>query len=218
MGNEDINLTYETLFELLRREKNRVELQQLEPSFYNDFIEYLKTKKELLQEKQNSSKLDQGDLTKLMIQIDNINRIMKELYDRREKKIVTSALFNIKSNQSLSKDALLENEIVFYNELSLLLKKFRSGVLLNILDQKQPEIKETSTTNISINNTETPANKTEDQKKDTILLRIQAFVPKFVGEQLEAYGPFEADEITTLPLKMANILITNGKAEEINGD
>jgi DNA replication initiation complex subunit (GINS family) len=40
----DVKITYETLFDLLRREKNRNELQQLDPSFYLDVVSYLKEK------------------------------------------------------------------------------------------------------------------------------------------------------------------------------
>jgi DNA replication initiation complex subunit (GINS family) len=215
MANEDINLTYETLFELLRREKNRVELQALEPSFYKDFINYLKTKKDLLLEKQANA-TDHGELTKLIIQIDNINKIMKELFERREKKIVTSALFNAKSGQTLGRDALLDNESKFYAELIVLLKKYRMGVLDNLLNGDLPNIELIDTSNLS--EIDHNVDKESNVKKETLLLRIQSFVPKFVGEQLENYGPYESDEIVTLPYKMAKILIDNDKAEEINED
>ena len=215
MANDDINLTYETLFELLRREKNRVELQALEPSFYKDFINYLKTKKDLLLEKQ-ANLVDHGELTKLVIQIDNINKIMKELFERREKKIVTSALFNAKSGQGLGKETLLEDESNFYTELIILLKKYHTGVLENLLNGNLPNVESVDSSKLlQLNHQE---DNQPNEQKDTLLLRILAFVPKFVGEQLESYGPFESDEIVALPYKMAKILIDNDKAEEINED
>ncbi|MFH1439731.1 MAG: hypothetical protein ABIG89_04135 [Candidatus Woesearchaeota archaeon] len=219
-NNKDVNLTYETLFELLRREKNRVELQTLEPSFYKDFIEYLKTKKQILQDKQSKLSLDQTDgITQFMIQIDNINKIMKELYERREKKIVSSALLNVRSGKGLSNEVMLELESRFYTELMALFSKYRKGILINILNQKMPLIEDNnSNTNTSstINNLATDNIKDNlKSSKEHILVRFLAYVPKFVGEELETYGPFEMESITTIPSKIAKILIDNNKAEEI---
>lgn len=212
---KEINLTYETLFELLRREKNRAELQPLEPSFYKDFISYLKTKKQLLQEKQ--SQLSQGDdIAKLSLQIDNINKLMKELYERREKKVVNLAILNTKSGPELSKDGMLEFEAKLYNNLVLLLSKYRKGILLNLLSQNLPKIEDdeqlvkTIQTNIS--------NQPKPETKEALLVRFLSSIPKFVGEELETYGPFETDQITTLPAKIAKILIDRKKAEEIHED
>ncbi len=212
--NKDVNLTYETLFELLRREKNRAELQPMEPSFYKDFIDYLKTKKEALQEKQAAG-IDSDELTKLMLQVDNINKIMKELYDRREKKIVTSALLSAKSNQHFSKEVLLDSENKFYEELVSLLVKYRKSILTNLLTQKLPAIEDTKLVTQDIQAQPQPTQKPES---DTVLVRFLAYVPKFIGEQLESYGPYESDEITTLQTKLAKILKTNNKAEEIQED
>ena len=40
-------------------------------------------------------------------------------------------------------------------------------------------------------------------------------IEKFLGEDLEEYGPFQQGESALLPKNIADILITNGKAEEI---
>lgn len=211
---KEINLTYETLFELLRREKNRAELQPLEPSFYKDFISYLKTKKQLLQEKQ--SQLSQGDdVAKLSLQIDNINKLMKELYERREKKVVNLAILNTKSGPELSKEGMLEFEAKLYSDLVILLSKYRKGILLNLLNQNLPKLEDehlikTIQTNIS--------NQPKQEIKEALLVRFLSSIPKFVGEELETYGPFETDQITTLPAKIAKILIDRKKAEEIQED
>ena len=212
---KEINLTYETLFELLRREKNRVELQPLESSFYLDFIEYLKVKKQLLQEKQSSLGPENSEeLTKLMIQVDNINKILKELYERREKKIVNIALMSSRSKPGTTKENLLEIEDSFYHELIALFSKYRKGVLLNLLSQKAPIIEEIEQK--SKEKQPSASEPQQDQESKEVLVRFLSFVPKFLGEELETYGPFEADEMITLPLIIAKILIDKGKAEEIN--
>ena len=45
MEAKEVNITYEVLFEILRREKDTADLQKLEPGFFNDFVEYLEDKK-----------------------------------------------------------------------------------------------------------------------------------------------------------------------------
>ena len=52
----------------------------------------------------------------------------------------------------------------------------------------------------------------QDKKK----IRFTHAVPKFVGRELEVYGPFESSEIIELPLELAKILIDKGRAEEVN--
>ncbi|MBS3122492.1 DNA replication complex GINS family protein [Candidatus Woesearchaeota archaeon] len=208
---KEINLTYETLFELLRREKNRAEIQPLEPSFYKDFIGYLKTKKQLLQEKQ--SQLSQGDeVAKLSLQIENINKLMKELYERREKKVVSLAILNTKSGPELSKEGMLEFENKLYNDLIVLFSKYRKGILLNLLNQNLPKIEDEEPPKA----TKDVLNKPIQETKEALLVRFLSPIPKFVGEELETYGPFERDQISTLPAKIAKILIDRKKAEEIN--
>ena len=40
MEAKEVNITYETLYELLKREKDMTDLQKLEPSFFNNFVDY----------------------------------------------------------------------------------------------------------------------------------------------------------------------------------
>ena len=82
---QEIIITYETLFELLQREKERQDLQKLEPSFFNDVINYIKEKKKILDAKIDSN-FAQEEKRKTERQLENIYKIVKELYERREKK------------------------------------------------------------------------------------------------------------------------------------
>jgi len=40
-------------------------------------------------------------------------------------------------------------------------------------------------------------------------------VPKFLGSEMETYGPFEENDIASLPSKIANILVKKNRAEEM---
>ena len=90
---ESIKITLETLYDILRNEKKRDELQKLEDTFYLDVVGYLKEKTALL----NSKKIDPdilatGERDKIDYEIRSIKRILKDIYEKREKKILEIAL------------------------------------------------------------------------------------------------------------------------------
>ena len=88
MGSE-INITFETLYDLLRREKGKEELQQLEETFFKEVVQYLQEKNRLLESKSGDDDLfSVGEKDKLEAELRNIKRILKELYDKREKKVI----------------------------------------------------------------------------------------------------------------------------------
>ena len=53
------------------------------------------------------------------------------------------------------------------------------------------------------------------EDKSTKIVRFLYAVPKFVGKELEEYGPFAEEDIANLPGEIADVLITQGNAEEI---
>ena len=52
-------------------------------------------------------------------------------------------------------------------------------------------------------------------KKPVRLVRFVHPVPKFVGPELEEYGPFDEEDIASLPAEVADVIIGKGRAEEI---
>jgi DNA replication initiation complex subunit (GINS family) len=80
----EVVITYENLYELLRREKYRAELQKLEPTFFQDVLGYLKDKQTILnsQEKRDSIFASaEGDKTRT--QLRHLQRILTELSEKR---------------------------------------------------------------------------------------------------------------------------------------
>src|SRR3989338_39027 len=86
---KEINITYETLFEILRREKQKEELQKLSETFFDDVVSYFKEKEETTETSHEAGNMfAHSEKEKNMQQLENIKRILKELYDKREKKIM----------------------------------------------------------------------------------------------------------------------------------
>ena len=212
MDSKEINITYETLFEILKREKETTDLQKLDYNFLNDFADYLNEKRKLLEKE--DALFSYEEKKKLEKQIDNARRLIKEIYEKREKKIIELALIKSRTKSNIiDKSHLLDNEKEFFNEIVKVLDSFRAITIDNVLTgsylQKNSE-KDAFSDADAINE--------KKPKKDTKIVRFLYSVPKFVGKELEEYGPFGEEDIANLPNEIAELLIEKGRVEEIKED
>ena len=128
METKEVNITYEVLFELLKRERDTADLQKLEPNFFNDFVDYLNEKKNMFAKEDTLFSYDEKK--KVEKQIENAKRIIKEIYERREKKILNIALIKSRTKSNVvDTSALLDNEKKFLNEVVRVLNTFRVSVI-----------------------------------------------------------------------------------------
>lgn len=191
---KSVVITYETLYELLRREKYRAELQQLDKTFFSDVSNYLSGKKKLLDAQQARPTPFSLELQKTQKQYENVQKIIKELYEKRENKIIQLALFSSKlNNQSMPQNMLAEEEAL-YRDVMKILDKYREEILFNLLEPKLTE---------------------EPSVKDTKMIRFTSSIPKFVGDDLKTYGPYEGGDVAEFSLKIADLLIKKGRAMEV---
>ena len=210
---QEVVITYETLFEILQRERERNDLQRLELTFFSDTINYIKDKKKIVEAKSDSVfAIDEKKKTER--QLENIYKILKELYERREKKIISLALDKSRTKSNLiDTTALLREEKVVFDALAELLDNYREAILYSVLNEKMPFMQQ-----FQDNQEKKP--KTDfktalELKRQTKLVRFIYPVPKFVGPELEEYGPFGEEDIANLPAEVADVLISKSKAEEI---
>ena len=208
--NKEITITYETLFELFRREKDREDLQKLEDSFFNDVVGYLSDKNKSLQTDGSQFSIEEKEKTRA--QLENIKKIISGIYERREKKIVRMALdkSRIKSN-IIDTSSMLKEERMLFDRLFLALDNGRGWILNNLLEAKMPEF-------VEENKEEVKHEEKKDASGTTKLVRFLRAVPKFVGRELEEYGPFDEEDVASLPFEIANVLINKGRVEEIGGE
>ena len=252
MGEGEIRITYETLFELLRREKNKEELQQLDQNFIDDAKKYIEKKRSLLSNPQQHL-FSAEEHEKTLLQLSNIKRILKEFYDRREKKILNIAMIKARTNALIDTSKLLEQEKGLFDSIYNSLKVNRSvtfdeffsddgknsrdsakdpagnDLAMPEAQQKTGEKTEDAPEN-SVQDTfiqDKPANNRPEDIKVPVGVVIQKGAetptrtikflepsPKFVGPDLEIYGPFDVNDMVELPSKLANVLIEKGKAEQ----
>ena len=142
MDEKDVVVTYETLFELLRLEKSREELQKLEDSFFDDVRSYLMDKRNAFESQESQSILFAADeKEKTRLELENIKKILKDLYDRREKKIVNIALNKARTGVTVVNTAnMLPSEKLLFDSINTTLLEFRKNILFRLACGEVPEI------------------------------------------------------------------------------
>ncbi len=239
-------ISYAHLFDLLRKEKTREDLQVIDKKFYKNTFKILKSRQSELRvkEMQHSLVLN-ADVEKEKIELKNINKLLNEIIDRRQKKIILLALSRTRIPSTIiNNESFSEEEAVLFEESVKLFRNFKQELSsvefeqekeINIPkqqvmekeeDQKEEQIKEKKqelkTKNVKIDTKseiiKKPIDIIKTEKKSAIeILKIKFLVavPNFYGQQKQILGPYEKDQIVELPKVIANILIKKGRAEEI---
>lgn len=195
-------ITYDSIYETLRKEKYEPEIQKLPETFYSEVINYLKEKQSIIDSQKSQKSIFADETAKTEKQIQNIKKLLKELYERRENKIIQLALFSSRTQTQLDLSNLLPEEQEFFKTIYSSLTLYKKDILHNLILLKLPKISKPKDI------------KTESQEK-TKLVRFLNPVPKFMGEDLNVYGPFDSDDIASLPTKAASLLIKTKRAQEI---
>ncbi|MAF34410.1 hypothetical protein CMO91_01050 [Candidatus Woesearchaeota archaeon] len=194
----DVVVTFETLFDLARKEKDTLELQKIDPSFFQEASTYLADKQRMLTNANTKKSLfSEQESEQLTTQVANIKKMLRDLYDRRQKKVLEMALSKAKTDAVISLQAMLPPEKGLYEEFLKMLKQDREVVLNKLLT-----------------GTPSPAKEEHPEPEEGVLLKFVEHVDSFVGKELEEYGPYEADQTAKLPEEVAKVLITSGKAVE----
>ncbi|HZX12255.1 MAG TPA: hypothetical protein VFE88_02255 [Candidatus Nanoarchaeia archaeon] len=206
MSDNDAVITYESLYELLRLEKYRKELQKLDGTFFENVVNYLEEKKAILHAQETKDNLfAQENLEKTKKQVENIQKILKELYEKRESKIVQLALFCSRTKSRLHDESvLLGEEKVMYHALLERLNNFRKTIQDELVQGRRPRLEEPK--GIKTDQKDPPKSRT---------VRFLQAVPEFVGEDMNTYGPFVPEDIANLPVKVSEVLIKNNRATEL---
>ena len=190
-----MDINYEIIYDVLRKEKYNPELQKLDENFYKDVLNYLKEKESILKSQEKKESVFTSEIEKTKKQIENAKKLLKEIYERRESKIIQLAIASSRNNSN-NKDSILPEELLIYEIFINNLNHFRNSVINKILNQVPKDLK------------------TAKEQK-TLLVRFLNPLPKFLGTDLTIYGPFKQEDIANIPIEIAQMLIRVKYAEEV---
>ncbi len=191
------------LIEIQRKEKVSPYLQDLGENFYQEV-------KELINRKYSSySKLRDEDVSIFSLalqELENIKNIALDLYETRERKIVSNALYFVKSGEEIEYENLTKEEAEIMRHIINTLKDSRRKILNFGIDRR--EIR-------TLIEEKKEEEEEEEENISYITVRILRDLPSIAGIDGKVYGEFKAEDIVTLPESNARALINSGEAEEL---
>lgn len=183
-------ITYNELYDVLRRERYSEQLQPIPKNFIKEVAAYLKDKKQIA----NKDDDDFSDtILKTKKQFENSIAIFKELMLRRKKKILELAF--VAAETGISKRDF-ENMLAIEKEsFDSIMKSLEKG------DKKVAGILKGS-------------GKEVEEPKNKMIVFIQN-TDEFLGLDGNKLGPFKKGDVANLAEEISNILIIDKKAESV---
>lgn len=182
-------ITYNDLYEYLRKERYSEQLQTLPKNFLQDVAEYFDDKKKSAGQ---DSDLFSDAMLKTKKQFENAISIFKELMLRRRKKLLTLAF--VAAETGISKRDF-ENMLDFEKNL---FDKIVGG-----MEEAEKSVNEFL----------------NGKKKEEIKNRMVLFTQdteSFLGVDGESLGPFKKGDLANLPIEIAKILEESKKVEFVD--
>ena len=184
---------YNRLYDAWRKERlESKELQPLDPSFFSDLSQYIKKMHEelrMLDEKTLKYRL-------LNMELEKARQLASSVMDARFKKLMAMLL----GNHSMEQEHFTDEEAELFRRV------------LQVVEQHE-NFKKRVVEGRSIDLTIRPA-----QETGKILVRLTASVPKIVGVDMRVYGPFDPEDVATLPRENAEALIRQKAAVKIEAE
>lgn len=182
-------ITYNELYEALRKERYSEQLQPIPKNFIKEVADYLKDKKEIAN-KDNDEFSD--TIIKTKKQYENSIAIFRELILRRKKKILELAF--VATETGISKRD-------FENMLAVEKESFDG--IIKALEKGDKKI------------TQLLKGADEEEKLTNKMIVFVQDTEEFLDLEGNMMGPFKKGDVANIPQEIANILIVDKKAENV---
>jgi DNA replication initiation complex subunit (GINS family) len=193
-------ITYETIRNAHRAEKEE-ELQKLPDGFFESIRNWFKIKEKL------------KDTTSLL-EVENAKKLLEDVINRRQKKIVLAALSTMRGQ--LPPAGLNDEERKFFDDIVNTLKAFKNDMnekFRSFDDIAQEKVEEAKRSIEEMKPVEVENIVVKPNGK--LLVKVLIDLPKFVGVDMQSYGPLRTGDIITMHEEVAKLLITRKAAENI---
>ncbi len=186
-------ITYNDLYEALRKERYSEQLQPLIKDFVKEVSNYVKDKKKTVSEETD---LFSPNTQKSKKQLENAIAIFKELMLRRKRKILDLSFVSTETGVS-KRD--FENMLPFEKEM------FEK--IIKALNDSDKEMEKSL-----------HSGDTDELSEKNKLIIFKENTEEFLDLEGNKIGPFKSGDIVNLPGEIANILIVDNKADAVEED
>ncbi len=195
---------YTRLHEAWDNEIKREELQNIPDGFLHEMKNYTN--------QLNKTPANTGTLSGNLTQTERkyANQMLKELSETRLNKIIRSELNGL----AINAQAMTPEEQQLHSNLRQLLTGYRQGAELPVSRSSKPE----SHPAVTKKESPPPPPKIEVRDTELVLVRFLQSLPAIMGIDMKAYGPFQPEELATIPRQNAENLIKRGIAKKVETD
>jgi len=181
---------YDELYEAWTKERETTEIQALPKDFYVKLAGYMKKMKE------ESRMLDEKTVRAKLLRREskNVKKMVKELIRLRYEKALRKTI----DNEMVAKEALTYEEEKLLGDVSPSMESYQT-LLKDILGGRSPRVE-------------------VKEKPKTMILRFIQEIPAIIGADMKTYGPFKPEDVASLPIENARILIKQGVAVEVEAE
>jgi len=188
---EKTPMNYKMIRNIQQHEKTSSLLTKLDPQFFEKSRSYIKTLEQAEATEQNELKLKI-----INDELKNTQKIITNIYELREKKIVQAALSSIRGAKLELKN-LLPAEELLYNAIVDQLQATRQS----LFSDQNSSSKEPVTKDFQ--------EKKPTQSNTNPIVRVLQTTPKFVGTDMKTYS-LRKDDVVTLPTETCKPLEKRG--------
>lgn len=205
-------ITYETFRKFQRQEKENDALQRLPDNFYDLCKEWIRRKENLYEKGRDPS---------MLREIENVMLIIKDIMERRERKLLTLALHHSRGNAAPLN--LLPSERNCFDVLVAELERMRRQNLEMIRDavrtqegqagEKPNAVKKIIETTAhsddkqEVRDASVPGTLQKDLQKEYMKITMLGPLERFVGTDGNVYGPVNAGDVLVVPADLARFLL-----------
>ena len=179
---------YNTVYEAWRKERESSDLQPMTKDFYAVLAGYVKRIREetrMLDEKTAKARLIKRELH-------NVRRLIRALVQLRLEKIFKATM----EGETVSGDVLTVEEARLCAEMLPLAGSFQE-FLKGILHGRTPKVDVAKV------------------KSKHVLVRFLKDTPAIIGADMKMYGPFKSEDVGTVPVENADVLVKQGLAAKV---
>jgi DNA replication initiation complex subunit (GINS family) len=199
---------YDELYQAWKAEKENTEVQSLPKDFFTRLAHYFRRLKE------ESRMLDDKTVRARLLQEEsrNVKMLSEELIRFRFEKVLEKA----KASEPLPTEGLASEEEKLFREVGGSAEAFTS-FLKDVLSGKSSEANASSVEEISHEDIKDSLgeDKTAVVGKRKSVLRFVQSVPGIIGADMKPYGPFKPEDVASVPVENAKVLVKQGLAVEV---